>query len=171
MNDSTKLWKWMVALLAILNITLLIALFNGRKHIEQMHHEVMMNSHGKPSDLLVEELKLNPDQVKQFETLKDEHKAAIRQLMKEGHELRNDFFDLLKTDSVNQKMVSEKAMAIASNQQGIEMATFNHFQKVRQLCNTDQKKHFDEIINDVLRQMAGPPGRPPHDGPPPPHHP
>jgi periplasmic protein CpxP/Spy len=173
MNDSTKLWKWMVGLLAILNVTLLIALFSGRKHMQQMHHEIRMNAHGgKPSDILVEELKLTPEQVKQFETLKDDHKEKIKELMKTGHELRNSYFDLLKSDPVDQKTVSDKAAAIAANQQSIELATFEHFQKVRQLCTPEQKKHFDDIINEVLRAMAphgGPPGGP-HHGPPP-HHP
>lgn len=168
MNDSAKLWKWMVGLLAVLNVTLLIAMFNGRKQMEQMHHEIRMNAHGgKPSDILVEELKLDPEQIRQFEALKEEHREKIRELMNAGHELRNSYFDLLKSDSVDQKAVTEKAALIAANQQSIELATFEHFQKVRQLCNAGQKEHFDQIINDVLRAMA------PHGGPhgPPPHHP
>jgi Spy/CpxP family protein refolding chaperone len=172
MNDSIKPWKWMVGLLAILNVILLVIIFTGGIHMQQIHHEIRMNAHdGKPSGILQEELKLTPEQSKQFEALKDGHKSKIKELMKAGHELRNSYFDLLKTDYADQKLVNEKAAAIASNQQNIELATFDHFQKVRQLCNAEQKKHFDKIINEVLRAMAphGPPSHGTHHGPPPPH--
>jgi len=173
MNDSTKLWKWMVALLAILNLTLLIALFNGRHHMEKhamhMPPEGMHHPPGKPSEFLIHELQLTPEQIKQFDALKDQHSETIRHLMEEGHDLRDNFFDLLKQDSIDTKSVEEKAALIATNQQKIETATFEHFKKVRQICTPGQKQKFDHIINEVLKQMARPHGGP--GGPPPPHHP
>ncbi len=173
MNDTTKIWKWMVALLAVLNIALLVSLWCGRPHHkmrEGMPHEMgERGGPGKPSDILIHELNFSPEQAKQFEVLREEHHKAVEKLMDEGHTLRDNFFELLKTDSVNEPMITVRAALISENQRGIELATFNHFQKVRAICNAEQKKHFDEIINDVLKHMGGPHGRP-GQGPPPPMH-
>ena len=170
MNDSAKIWKWMVALLAVLNIALLVNIWSHKPHHEMREHPHQGppgSGIGGPSDLIIHELKFNPEQIKQFEVLRDEHRATIRKLMDDGHTVRDNFFELLKSDSVNQILVSERGSAIAANQQGIELATFNHFQKVRAICNSEQKKHFDEIINDVLKQMGRPHGKQ-EEGPPPP---
>ena len=173
MNDISKIWKWMVALLAVLNIVLLVTVWCGRSHRENRLPE--MGEHGpqrgsKPSDILIHELNFSAEQSKQFETLKEEHQKAIRKLMDDGHTLRENFFELLKTDSVNEPMITVRAALISENQRNIELATFNHFQKVRAICNTEQKKHFDDIINDVLKQMGRPHGKPGEGPPPPPMH-
>ena len=168
MNDTSKIWKWMVALLAVLNIVLLVTIWCGRPHHEM--RERGPQGGGRPSDIIIHELNFSTEQVKQFEALREEHHKAIEKLMDDGHTLRDNFFELLKSDSVDQNLVTEKGSAIAANQQGIELATFNHFQKVRSICNAEQKKHFDEIINEVLKHMGGPHGKPGEGPPPPPMH-
>ena len=176
MKDTSKVWKWMVVILAVLNIALLVTIWCGRPRHNmrgEMPHEMGERGPqggGRPSDIIIHELNFSPEQIKQFEALKEEHQQAIRKLMDDGHTLRDNFFELLKSDSVNQSSVKEKGSAIAANQQGIELATFNHFQKVRAICNAEQKKHFDEIINDVLKQMGRPHGKPGEGPPPPPMH-
>jgi hypothetical protein len=35
-----------------------------------------------------------------------------------------------------------------------ELATFQHFQAVRRLGDTEQKQRFDQIIQEVMRKMA-----------------
>ena len=168
MKDTSKIWKWMVALLAVLNIALLVNIWCGKPHHEI--RELGPQGGGRPSDILIHELNFTPEQAKQFEALKEEHQQAIRKLMDDGHTLRDNFFELLKSDSVNEPMIPVRAALISENQRGIELATFNHFQKVRAICNAEQKKHFDEIINDVLKQMGRPHGKPGEGPPPPPMH-
>ena len=53
------------------------------------------------------------------------------------------------------------ASAIADNQKQIELVTFHHFEDVRKLCNTEQKKHFDDIIENVLHRLKDRPNQPP----------
>lgn len=46
------------------------------------------------------------------------------------------------------------AAEIGEDQKQIELITFAHFQKVRELCNDDQKKKFDEVIQEALKSMG-----------------
>jgi len=82
---------------------------------------------------------------------------------------KDDFFSLLKTDTANTIVVEVAAAKSARVQQLLDMANFDHFKKVRSICSPEQQERFDEIIQDVMRQMGPSGGRPqgqhPPDGP------
>jgi protein CpxP len=163
-NKNMTVLKWSVGILAILNIILLLNTWRSSGHPmpprPPMHH-----GSGGPAKMIIEELKLSPDQIKTFEKLKEAHHSSMLELQSKGRELRGTYFDLLKQESPDQKTVDELATAIAGNQKAIETVTFEHFKEVRTICTEEQKKHFDEIIGDIIRGMAGPhrgEGPPPH---------
>jgi Spy/CpxP family protein refolding chaperone len=165
-NRNMTILKWCVGILVILNIVLLV---NSWRKPGVMHPPPNPPRHadgGGPAKMIIEELKFTTDQIKQFEKLKEEHQQAIRELHDKGREIRHSYFELLKQDEVDQSSADELSVEIANNQKEIEKVTFEHFKAVRKICTAEQKKHFDEIIGDVLRHMAGN-GR----GPMPPTHP
>lgn len=166
MNDnSTKIWKWLVIVLVAVNLALLATIWFKPRHPHgppPMGH--MPPPHGGPREMIIHELNFNEAQVKEFEGLITEHRAAIERLRNEGKDLRTSLFDQLKNDLTDSLKVKEATNAIAKNQIYIEMATFDHFEKVRKLCNPEQKKKFDGIINNITKMMGG-------MGPPPPHGP
>jgi Spy/CpxP family protein refolding chaperone len=158
--ESVKIWRWLVGILALLNIILMVSICKK----PQYPHPPMPE--GGPAKMIIEELRLNPEQIKAFEKLKDEHHSAIVDLQKKGRELRDGLFDLLKQEQTDSSEVKRRMSEIGENQVAIEKVTFDHFQKVRQLCDAEQKKRFDAMINDVLHRMAGPHRE--RDMPPPP---
>jgi Spy/CpxP family protein refolding chaperone len=127
-----------------------------------------------PALFIIEELKFDEKQKAEFEKLKQEHRRATRELRDSMHILKEKLFNGIPSGNLDE--ADKDASAIASLQKRLELATFSHFKEVRKLCNEEQKKHFDEIIGQVL-EMMGPAGRPPErqgpppgpDGPPPPH--
>ena len=60
------------------------------------------------------------------------------------------------TESGNSESIASE---IANDQKEIELVTFRHFQKVRELCDDTQKKKFDEVIKEALNMMG--PNNPP----------
>lgn len=147
--------KWSVGILVILNIVLLV---NSWRKPGMMHpppHPPRHMQGGGPGKMIIEELKFSPEQVGQFEKLKEAHQSAIRELNEKGREIRHAYFELLKSDVIDQQQADKLSDEIAMNQKAIEKVTFDHFTEVRKLCNADQKKRFDEIIEDILRNMAG----------------
>ncbi|MFL5753359.1 MAG: hypothetical protein ACJ76F_08130 [Bacteroidia bacterium] len=158
MNPSLKIWKISVALLTLLNLALLFTIWFKPVPVTDRPGPP---GKGGPGNLIIEQLQFSEKQISEFNLLKKAHRDSIEKLQKAGHELRNIFFDELKTDSVDRKKVYQLSIEIANNQKDIELTTFNHFEQVRKLCDEKQKKIFDEIINDVLRKMARGPGKPP----------
>ena len=108
---------------------------------------------------LSHELKLDEAQIKQYEVLRDEHHHAIEDIQEHGHHLREQFFNMMNQTPVDSASVKRMADSIANTQEQIEMATFYHFSKLRAILNPDQQKHFDEVIQEALRMMGGPPPR------------
>lgn len=151
-NKNISILKWSVGILIILNIILMINVWKRPDHMPPPHH-----MEGGPANLIIEELKLSTDQIKEFDKLKHAHQSAMRELNDKGREIRTQYFDLLKQDQPDQKTKDDLVSEIAANQKAIETVTFDHFKEVRKLCNPDQKKRFDEIIGDILKHMAGPP--------------
>jgi periplasmic protein CpxP/Spy len=142
----------MVGLLTLLNVALLVTIWQKPPHGPMSHAP-------RPADRIIHELNFTHDQQNEFEKLKRQHHDAMLDLQSEGRALRDEFFELLKQENPDQAAVTEKVKAIAKNQEDIEMVTFNHFQQVRKLCNPEQQKRFDNMIKDLLHTMAGPPGR------------
>ena len=162
-NNNSNIWKWLVGILAILNIVLMLNMWR-----KPMHPPMQLA--GGPKDRIISELKFTPDQVDLFEDLVDKHRSAMKDLKDKGRETRNQYFDLLKQEQPDEKTIEELSLLIATNQKEIEKITFNHFKDVRKLCSTQQKSKFDEIIGDVLKGMSKQGAPPPHGPHGPPEH-
>jgi Spy/CpxP family protein refolding chaperone len=159
--NSIKGLKWLVILLAALNITLIITIWMTPKVKEMKGPE---SHHKGPAKMIIAELHFNEKQIEEFNALKDEHRATVEELKAAGKKQRDVFFALLSQENPDPSIVNSKADSISANQKAIEMVTFQHFKKVRALCDTEQKKKFDEIIGEILQNMM----RPDRHGPP--HH-
>jgi protein CpxP len=149
-----------VVLLLLLNIGTLAYLFSTRKDTERP------GPPGKAvADFIIKQLQLDAGQQEKFAELRDRHQGILQAAHKEDRRLHDTWFDLLKTDNPDRKKADSVSMLIANQRSVIEMATFVHFQELRQLCRDDQKKRFDATIDEIVRRM-GPKGPPPGAPPP-----
>jgi len=117
-----------------------------------------------PADLIIERLKLDAGQQKQFAELRHQHQDFTRNIHEQGKKLHDEYFALLKTDEPDKAKADSIAGLMASHQKELELFTFEHFQKLRAICRDDQKKLFDQTIDEIAKQVGRPP-RP--EGPPP----
>ena len=53
---------------------------------------------GRPDEVIINRLKLNKDQILQFENLKNEHRKQTEDLQFASKKLHDEYFGLLKTD-------------------------------------------------------------------------
>jgi periplasmic protein CpxP/Spy len=159
-SKKIQVLKWSVIILVVLNILMLVQNFMK----PSQKHNGMMPPHEGPSARIKEDLGLTDEQMKTFEVLKADHQRAMRDFHEQGRDLRDRYFELLKSDVVDAVAKAELEKRISENQIQIEQITFDHFKKVRELCEDEQKKKFDDAIQHILRGMR-------HQGPPPPPHP
>ncbi len=125
---------------------------------------------GKIFDSIVTtRLQLTDKQQQQFETLKQEHRAQMRELDGDYRRLLENYFALLRDTAINaakrdslQKMIGEVHIRKAS-------ATLTHFAALKNFCTPDQKILFEGLIPELSRVILPPPkmnrNRPPHDAP------
>lgn len=166
MNHETKnkLLTWLVVLLIIVNAaTLAFFWLNRPKYPQQFK--------GSPQEFLVTALKLNSSQQQQYEVLVKAHHEEADQLREKIKIAKESFFDLLKQKEVSDSLKQAMANRASMITEELDIMTLNHFQKVRALCNVDQQKKFDEIIQQVTDMIGHPrqpggPGKGPQ-GPPP----
>ena len=122
---------------------------------------------GQVFEFITNELKLDSSQQAAYSKLREEHQAGQKAIQDSMRKAKDAFFALLQQPGTDEATVQAAAKKASDAQQQMEMLTFRHFQKVRAICNPEQQKKFDTIIQDVLRRMA--PAR--RQGPPPPRRP
>lgn len=117
--------------------------------------------HGKqPFAIIIDELKMTPEQQKAYLQMRDEHHARVEEIRDSTRLLRHQLFELLSRDSSSTEQAAEITKLIGDKQAEIDMVTYNHFKQVRSICTAEQKQRFDAIIEDILKAMAMPPPPP-----------
>lgn len=111
----------------------------------------------RPDMMIINRLKLDPEQVIKFEELKKEHRKQTEDLLFSGKKLRDEYFSLLKNEPPDTAAASRLLDQIALNQKELDRSTFSHFRKLRELCNADQKKLFDVFIEELAASLNPPP--------------
>ncbi len=107
-------------------------------------------------EFLTKELQLNEQQQAAYKLLRDKHQADQKKFRDSIRKAKDALFSLLKQPNVADSLLQEYSRRATAFDQQLDIITFKHFQEVRALCNTEQQKKFDTIIQDVLRRMAGP---------------
>ena len=159
--NKTKFLTIGIIVLLLLNAVTLFLLFRiqlGQKDRPPQRGE-------GPANFIVDQLKLDANQQQQFADLRREHQGFARKHHEEEKNLHDAYFNLLKTDHPDKARVDSIAGLMASHHKEFEQFTFEHFQKLRAICRDDQKKLFDETIDEIAKMVGGGPPRP--GGPPP----
>lgn len=109
---------------------------------------------GGPKDFLIRELNFNEKQKQDYQILIDEHKSDMKVLMDKIRTAKEKLWDNLSGTDTGSNSADSISSEIGNYQKEIELVTFRHFQKVRELCDDNQKKKFDEVIKEVINMMG-----------------
>lgn len=156
--ENTKFLKVTIVVLLLINIATLLFMWMGRPH----PGGPMPPPPGGPpriAEYLTHELNLSVEQQKKFQELRDENHEQIEELNKKNGRLHHEYFDILGAAQLDSAKMMQLADSMSQCTKQIELLTFNHFRSVRAICDVEQQKKFDVIIQDALRMMA------PKDGP------
>ena len=169
--DKPKFYGVIIIVLLLLNSATLAFMWLHRPgpppHMEFQHDPNMTQGRNepRPGEFLIHELNLNDSQLTDFIKLRDEHQSATIKIEQDIKNNKDEMFKMLGSAQTDSSKLNQITDNLAKDQKQIEMALYNHFSKVRSLCDDSQKKKFDNIIGDVMKMMGGPPHGP--QGPPP----
>lgn len=165
-NNRNNRWLTVITLLLLTaNIITLAFLWTGKKQDREGFNPPPPQQPGPGGQVfqfLTNELKLDSAQQETYKKLREEHQAGVRPLQDSIGKAKDSFFELLKQEGVSDSMVESFSKKIGNLEQQRDVFTFRHFQKLRAICNKEQKIKFDSIIQQALKQMA--PARRPGPG-------
>jgi len=149
MNDKnkTRFFVYSIALLILLNLTT-IAMFWIEKNKASCNNNIQ-GERGAGS-FLIEQLKFNNEQTQKFKELRREHQQIVRPLMDSIRLLKEDYFDLINIEQIDTSKLIEFSLLITEKHRRVDIATFYHFKKIREICNNEQRQKFNDIIKDGL---------------------
>ncbi len=175
-QKAYTMWMWLVGLLMVGNVALVATIWLGpRRDMPR----------GRPGPVnFKNQLNFTSEQEAQFEALNSGNRSSIDSIKKLGRDAREHFFEGLKAGTADQVRQDSMAAILGNYHKLIELQTYNHFRRVREILDARQKKIFDSLIFVVIRNLPeqprlqgdrGGPGMPPPpqgrpyppDGPPP----
>lgn len=111
--------------------------------------------HQKPKEIIAEKLQLSDDQIAKYDVLIEQHQADISNQEEEIKALKHELFGLLAKDlDAPLEEVEMIAFQIATKQKNIELIHFHHFSDIKGLCNSDQKKSFNALAQELGKIFA-----------------
>jgi len=132
---------------------------NEREHEEPLDIDPgkqEKNRPGRPDKLIIEKLKLNEEQIKQFEVMKKEHRIHINMLQDSSRVYHDEYFGLLKNSKTDTIKANTLLAKIAQNQIEIDKITYSHFEEIKAICDPTQKELFSSFIDGIARSFKPP---------------
>jgi periplasmic protein CpxP/Spy len=132
--------KYLVAIALLINAATLIFFWYNRPPQEGRRGS-------KPGRVLLEELKMDEQQVAQFIPLRDQH-----------HKSHDSLLQIIATQ--RQLLYSQKQAAndtilhkIGLLQEEIERVTYSHFIDVRKICTPEQQVQLDSLLGKTVQNI------------------
>jgi len=136
-----------IAILILANIATLIFYWLGHAKMER---------NNSPREILARELNFSDYQRQQYFDLAKEHNEKAERIRKEIKIKKILLYDLLKSDTINDSDRDNAALKVSLEMQSLDILTFEHFKKVRVLCNAEQKLKFDDLVQEIINKVNNP---------------
>ena len=158
MTNSNSKTGWLIAIvvLVVINIATLFTIWR----IKREHHPPPNGR--SAANFLIKELGFDSAQKEKYLALVQQHQQELRGIKEQSREAKADFFSLVADSTISEATIKAQAAKAFEGENQVAIKTFYHFQQVRALCTSEQKKKFDNIIKEVVGMMG------PQNGP---HHP
>lgn len=158
-----------IVILVIMNFITLFILWLGKPT-----HNIIQGSKDdgtekvRMQEMLKAELGFSNDQAEQFLALRKNHQENTMRLDDELMQVKNEMLE--EAMYSNAPSISDSLLNLSLEKQGqLELITFQHFQKLKQICTHEQREKLFELVHRLIgpRQRRGPPQGNRPDGPPP----
>ncbi|AMS27119.1 hypothetical protein AEM51_08895 [Bacteroidetes bacterium UKL13-3] len=148
--DKVKLLTILVVLLLALNIATIAGIW---KLIDPQTLAMVSPHPTGAKEYIISKLNLDEEQQKEFEELRKEHFEQIQNFQEQIRVEKDAMYDLLKSAEPDTTVTFNHIAKIMRNEERLERVTFEHFRKVRAICNAEQQQHFDAIIDQIMRMV------------------
>lgn len=164
-----------IVVLVIINIVALLLLWLGKpKHAIKQGPENGGNEIVRIQEMLKKELGFSNEQAEKFIELRENHHEKSIELNDELMLVKRKMFE--EAMYGDKSIISDSLLNLSLDKQGqLELLTFQHFLKLKQMCTPEQQKKLFEMVHQLLGQkqkggtpLGGPRGEVNGEMPPPP---
>ncbi|WPR72842.1 hypothetical protein SLW70_06860 [Flavobacterium sp. NG2] len=113
------------------------------------------NFRNGPRKMIIEKLHFNEDQQKQLEASIEMHIEKVKSFEKQIQQTKENLYAQLSQPKVDIKAKDSLINVLGDIQKQIETSRFNHFKKIREICNTpEQKEDFKELTVELSKMFS-----------------
>lgn len=144
--NKTKFLYISLSILVVLNITTIFMLLKN----DHPHHRP--KDRVKPKNHIIQQLKFDENQIKEYEKSIKIHFNGIKNAETELRNLKNELFSqLINTDETKKTEIISKISEIQSK---IENIHFKHFMEIKKICRKDQIDDFKKLTKDLAKLFS-----------------
>lgn len=147
--NSNKGLMILVALLVLTNVAMLWYFTRPPKE------EKPLTRSEKMAEYMKKELRLDDAQTQQYLQLRHLRDSLLAPLQAQSRAAKMEMLALLKQPNVPDSVVRMAAEKVAQKQVDLELAYFNHFKRIVNICKPEQQPYFEEVLNRMVRRNTG----------------
>ncbi|MFT3678276.1 MAG: hypothetical protein QM781_20450 [Chitinophagaceae bacterium] len=147
-----------IAVLLLTNVGVLAYFLWYKKPAEiSAHGSGQQRDRNGMADVLQKEVGFDEGQLTKYKELRDRQRDIIRPMFDSMRVAKDGLFKLISTPAVGDSTIEAAADVIAQRQRELDIKTFQHFKRVRNLCRPDQEAKYDSLLLRMFRRMGNKP--------------
>ena len=152
-NSKNRILIFLVVFLLLTNIAMLLYFTAFDKPFDKGNHG---ERRGPVTTFLQNEAGFAKDQMNMLDSLKKQHRAAIKPLFDELGKSKDNFYQLIGKPGVTDSVLQAGADAIGKKQAALDLQFFQNFMSIRKLCTEQQLLKFDSVMPSLASKMMQP---------------
>ena len=147
---------FVIGVLLLTNIAVLVY-FLAIKKTDSHAHDMNDRKGGFMIDMLQKEVGFDTTQMAAYKKLKDEQRNNFRPLFDRMRGAKDSLYRLLGNSTATDSMINVAAERIGQDQKMLDLETFRHFKRVRELCSSPaQQAKYDSAVLRMFSKMGRP---------------
>lgn len=149
MNFFTKT-KFLIATIVILS-AIIVSIFAtmGYHRYRMERRERKESREHQPGKYIARQLQLTPEQVKEFDSLREKFRSESELIMRNSHDISKAIMDKIMSENPNVVKLKELAQKFGELQEQQKQMMINHLLEVRSKCSPTQQIHFKKLIKQM----------------------
>ena len=152
-NSKGRVLIFLVVFLLLTNIAMLLYFTAFNKPPEKSNRG---ERRGPVTSFLQNEAGFSKDQMERFDSLKKQHRTAIKPLFDELGKSKDNFYQLLGKPGISDSVLKAGADEIGRKQAALDWQFFQNFISIRKICTEQQLPKFDSVMPSLASKMMQP---------------
>lgn len=153
-NSKYRILIFLVVFLLLTNIGLLLY-FTAFNKPEPKANKQEKRGPGITA-FLQNDLGFSKQQMAELDSLKKQHRAAIKPLFEELGKTKDNFYQLIGKPGISDSALQAAANEIGKKQAALDLQFFQNFVSLRKLCTEQQLIRFDATMPSLASKMMQP---------------